>query len=203
MGAGTVRGRNAWMGAARRWAAALCLAGLALGLAAGSAAAQLQAYTAAAAPESYVRGTEEPFWPMSCGHYLPAENGPTDINRLQTEAVWADGIELRDFQKQGLTVQVTAANVSDVDAWVQLPLLWYRGYTARDTATGAALPVFCGENNAVGVWLAPGYSGSFTVDFREPWHWRAAELLSLAVCAALGLCGARRCLRKRMDQKNG
>ena len=32
MGAGTVRGRNAWMGAARRWAAALCLAGLALGL---------------------------------------------------------------------------------------------------------------------------------------------------------------------------
>ena len=178
-------------------AAVLCL------LAAGSAAAQLQAYTAAAAPESYVRGTEEPFWPMSCGHYLPAENGPTDINRLQTEAVWADGIEMRDFQKQGLTVQVTAANVSDVDAWVQLPLLWYRGYTARDTATGAALPVFCGENNAVGVWLAPGYSGSFTVDFREPWHWRAAELLSLAVCAALGLCGARRCLRKRMDQKNG
>ena len=178
-------------------AAVLCL------LAAGSAAAQLQAYTAAAAPESYVRGTEEPFWPMSCGHYLPAENGPTDINRLQTEAVWADGIELRDFQKQGLTVQVTAANVSDVDAWVQLPLLWYRGYTARDTATGAALPVFCGENNAVGVWLAPGYSGSFTVDFREPWHWRAAEVLSLAVCAALGLCGARRCLRKRMDQKNG
>lgn len=32
MGAGTVRGRNAWMGAARRWAAVLCLAGLALGL---------------------------------------------------------------------------------------------------------------------------------------------------------------------------
>ena len=63
---------------------------------------------------------------------------------------------MRDFQKQGLTVQVTAANVSNVDAWVQLPLLWYRGYTARDTATGAALPVFCGENNAVGRLAGPG-----------------------------------------------
>ena len=100
-----------------------------------SAGAQLQQYTATAAPESYYRGTEEPFWPMSCGHYLPAENGPTDTATLLTAPVWADGIQLTAFDKQGTRVTVTAANTSDVDAWVRLPLLWYKGYTARDAAT--------------------------------------------------------------------
>lgn len=158
--------------------AALCL------LAAVNAGAQLQQYTATAAPESYYRGTEEPFWPMSCGHYLPAENGPTDTAALLTAPVWADGIQLTAFDKQGTRVTVTAANTSDVDAWVRLPLLWYKGYAARDAATGEALALSCGENNTVTVTLAPGYSGSFTVSFREPWYWRAAEALSLLTVLA-------------------
>lgn len=158
--------------------AALCL------LAAVNAGAQLQQYTATATPESYYRGTEEPFWPMSCGHYLPAENGPTDTAALLTAPVWADGIQLTAFDKQGTRVTVTAANTSDVDAWVRLPLLWYKGYTARDAATGEALALSCGENNTVTVTLAPGYSGSFTVSFREPWYWRAAEALSLLTVLA-------------------
>ena len=166
-------------------AAALCL------VAAVAAAGQLRAYTATAAPESYTYGTEEPFWQMGCGHYLPAENGPTDLNALPSGPVWADGITLTAYEKAGTTITFTASNDSEVEAWVRLPLLWYRGYTARG-ADGSAPAVTCGENNLVTVTLAPGQSGSFTVRFTEPWPWRAAEALTALTALALAVWLARR-----------
>lgn len=169
-------------------AAALCLA------AAVAAAGQLHRFTATAAPESYTYGTEEPFWQMGCGHYLPAENGPTDLAALPTGPVWADGITLTSYEKTGTTITFTAANDSDVAAWVRLPLLWYRGYTARG-ADGQALAVTCGENNLVTVTLTPGQSGTFTVRFTEPLAWRAAELLTLLTALTLAgwaVCKARK-----------
>lgn len=52
-------------------------------------------------------------------------------------------------------------------------------YRCFDTSTKQAFPVSRGSNNKVHVDLPDHYSGTLRVDFVEPWHWRAAEMISL------------------------
>ena len=129
---------------------------------------------------------------MGCGHYLPAENGPTDLNALPAGPVWADGITLTAYEKAGTTITFTASNDSEVEAWVRLPLLWYRGYTARG-ADGSAPAVTCGGKQP---WspspLPRGRAAASTVRFTEPWPWRAAEALTALTALALAVWLARR-----------
>lgn len=157
-----------------------------------SAAGQLREYCRTAAPEHYLAGTEEPFWEAGCGHYLPAEQGPTDLSTFPEGPIWDGGITLGEYRKNGIEIRMTVANNAGEPAGVLLPLLWYRGYTAVDDATGDTLPVSCGMDNAVDLTLPDGYAGTVTVTFREPPLWRAAELVSL-----LTLLGGALLLRRR------
>lgn len=73
------------------------------------------------------------------GEYLPTEDTTTDDSvwgRLTPEA--DDGVELTEYTKNGLTIQLAAQNTGDTEASIRLPLFYYPGYhmTAAD---GAAL----------------------------------------------------------------
>lgn len=170
----------------KKWRTALALALCAVAFAGG--VRQMVQYTRTAAPETYFYGTEEPFWEKTCGHYLPAGNGPVDLNDLPTGPIWGGGIELTAYAKNGTTATFTAQNTAGEMAEVRLPLLYYKGYRAS-TAAGA-LPVVCGENNTVTVQLPDGFHGEVTVQFSEPWVWRGAEAVSLLTALTLLTLGA-------------
>ena len=115
------------------------------------------------------------------GEYLPTEDTTTDDSvwgRLTPEA--DDGVELTEYTKNGLTIQLAAQNTGDTEASIRLPLFYYPGYhmTAAD---GAALTH---KNGYLTVTLAPGWQGSVQVRWTGMWFWRAADCTSLLGIAA-------------------
>ena len=93
--------------------------------------------------------------------------------------------ELESYEMKALGARVTCKNAGDADSWVELPLLLYRGYRAKDVESGRKLEIVPGGNQEVCVILPQGYAGTFRVDFIPPWHWRLSEVISLAAMVLL------------------
>ena len=67
-------------------------------------------------------------------------------------------------------------------------MLYYKGYEARDKATGEKLPVGKGDNVDVRVEFPQGFEGEIQVRYAGMWYWHLAEAVS--GLAVVGLCGA-------------
>ena len=121
----------------------------------------LYLYNAENIGTTYIMGNE----------YLPAG---TDTSRLKAEEYVAG---------EGCVVtkddNLYVVNNSGGNSYVEVPLLFYKGYKARDTNSGESLMVTQGENGKVRVSLPAGYSGYVSVSFAGLWYWRAAEIISL------------------------
>ena len=66
---------------------------------------------------------------------------------------------------------------------MKLPILLYKGYQASGDG-GEPLEITDDGSHLLGVSVPAGYSGQITVKFTEPWYWRVAELITLAVVVA-------------------
>lgn len=114
--------------------------------------------------------------------YLPAGADLATFDRVQ--ATTRDEDVTAVWLGQG---NVECQNDTDSTAEVELPLLAYQHYTARDTATGELLPLTENEQHCLRVTLPAGYRGTVQVRYTPPFAWRIAELVTLAT--ALGLAG--------------
>lgn len=109
--------------------------------------------------------------------YLPLS---ADIAHMTYhDAVLSEGISAEAYQKSGL--DVTARITAKEDGYMELPLLYYKGYRAQVKDTGEALPVLKGDNSDVRVLLPAGFQGEIRVWYGGMWYWRVAEGLSVAV----------------------
>lgn len=68
-------------------------------------------------------------------------------------------------------------NRSKDESYMELPILYYRGYHARGERK--ELEVSSGENNRLKILLPAGHNGRIKVAFEEPVYWRCAEFISL------------------------
>lgn len=135
---------------------------------------------------------------ISNGEYLPYQ---TDIEAMVCDLVIAgEGVTVDAYEKGQHTLQ-TAVTVTNAggESYVELPILYYRGYAAVDQTTGAFLPVEAGKNSVVRVLLPQGYHGSLHVYFKSPWYWRGGEILS--VLTALSCVGSV-FIRKRREVRS-
>ena len=62
-----------------------------------------------------------------------------------------------------------------------------KGYAAYDRDTGETFKIIDSANHTLQVQIPAGYSGTLKVEFREPWYWRTAEVVSLITI--LFICG--------------
>lgn len=88
----------------------------------------------------------------------------------------SDGAELVSYDKSGTNVTVYVDSVKDGD-WIEVPLLNYPGYKAKDDL-GNKLEVVDGDNNVVRVMLAEGAS-EISVYYSSLWYMRVAEVISV------------------------
>lgn len=79
---------------------------------------------------------------------------------------------------------ITLDNTGDTEATVVLPIFDYGNYHAVDTE-GTEWTLGTSENSLLQLTVPAGYSGSFSIQYKEPIWWRAAELVSLATFAGL------------------
>ena len=119
----------------------------------------------------------------------------TDSSALSFAKPEADeGIRISEYEKKGLRATFFCENSLDTQGTVKLPILLYKGYQASGDG-GEPLEITDDGSHLPGVSVPAGYSGRITVKFTEPWYWRAAELITLAVVVAFvaGMVYKRRC----------
>lgn len=114
---------------------------------------------------------------IGTGEYLP---WGTDVQNLSAQKyTGGDNVSVTLTARNYLTIQVQAENPGTAESYVELPLLYYKGYIATDDATKNHLMVSRGDTGLVHITIPANYSGSITTCFREPWYWRASEIVSL------------------------
>ena len=89
------------------------------------------------------------------------------------------GVRLDSYQKKYLQVDMSCVNEGPGEGYVDLPILFYKGYRAFEKETGATLELRDGWNHVVRVALPEGFAGEVRVRFVSPFYWRIGELVSL------------------------
>ncbi len=103
----------------------------------------------------------------------------TDENKLTFSGpVTGENVTLNTYSKEYLHVEMNCTNSGVGESYVELPLLFYKGYKAFDTDTDMKLTACAGDNYVVKVVIPEGYSGNITVEFTSPLYWRLSECLS-------------------------
>lgn len=136
---------------------------------------------------------------ISGGEYLIEG---TDADLLHYGKVASgDGIILEEMKKSALSGEISVKNPGEKESWVELPLLYYKGYCAK-TGGGEKVAVSSGNNHVVRVTIFAGYEGKIRVYFRSPLLWRLSELISLFSVFVLFFIGAGKNFMKKFTSNN-
>lgn len=87
-------------------------------------------------------------------------------------------IDVINYEKGALCADFDVTNSDSEEGFVELPLLHYKGYRAKD-ADGNVLKCIKGTNNVVRVIVPANYSNTVNVKFVSPFYWRISEIISL------------------------
>jgi len=123
---------------------------------------------------------------VSGGEYLYQGADVEDYRDEITQI--GEGLTVSGWEKGTNRMEVTAVNASGEERTLELPLILYKGYRAKDSGSGKELYLSEGKSHRAVLHLPGGYAGTAVVRFSEPWYWRVAELVSLA--ALLGMAGS-------------
>ncbi len=132
----------------------------------------MKVYNAAGMGYGYISGAE----------YLPYGTDQALLGYGLPEG--SENVVIEGYDKGALSWEVNCYNQSAEDGYVELPLLYYKGYRAVDEDTGEKLFVYDGENHMVSVEVPSAYTGIISVEFVSPWYWRVAEIIN--VLAVIG-----------------
>ncbi len=131
---------------------------------------------------------------LSGKEYLPLG---TDESLLKAgRVICSEGVSVQKFKKDHAGIELTCENSSAGDGYVELPLLYYRGYQARDLKTGEIFTGVDGENHVVRVELPANYRGTLYTSFVSPWYWRMSELAAWAAWCIFLLCCLKGVMKK-------
>ncbi|MCR4649970.1 MAG: hypothetical protein K5776_12930 [Lachnospiraceae bacterium] len=115
------------------------------------------------------------------------------------DAAPSDNVNISVYSKDGLDVVVGCENTSDENGFVDLPMLFYIGYSAKDLGTGETMNCIFGDRCDIRVIIPPGYSGNFEVKYTGKGYWRIGDTISLITIAATGLY-LTTCIKKKKEQ---
>ena len=85
------------------------------------------------------------------------------------------------MERDGASLRIIAANQGKEEARLAVPILYYKGYQAKDTQSGEKMEVYSGHNGMGTIILPAGYEGQVTVKFISPWYWRISEFITLLI----------------------
>ena len=69
-----------------------------------------------------------------------------------------------------------------------MPVFNYDNYVAYDERTGETMEISDGANHAIEVTVPANYEGTIAVEYREPFLWRIAEIISLGTFIWFCVC---------------
>lgn len=135
----------------------------------------LQDYEKKSEP-GYTTAYEIDSWWLGCAEYMPTGTDETTFYGDGLQG--GEGLSIEGFERAQGRVRVCCENAADREISLDVPVLYYKGYAARDVDTGQRLDVLPAGNMRVRVMVPAGYRGTFDVRFESPWYWRAGEVIS-------------------------
>lgn len=121
--------------------------------------------------------------------------GEADLNYARPQSD-SDALLIKWYDKTDGVAHITLENTAEEEATVVLPVYDYGNYHAVDTE-GTEWPLTMSEDSLLQLTVPGGYSGSVSVQYREPLLWRVSELVSLAAWIGLAAAWLREHKRKR------
>lgn len=85
-------------------------------------------------------------------------------------------INIVSYKKAGTNVWIDYTNAGD-GGYIEVPLLWYPGYKA--VQDGNILPVECGNNNVVRIYLENKSAGTLQIKYTGKFSYHLGEMLAL------------------------
>ena len=101
--------------------------------------------------------------------------------------VEGQGVQVLDYEKDGLNVRMSIRNESGGENYVEVPLQYYKGYTAVVSATGERLELEDGSHFDIRIRVPKGFEGEVSVGFASLWYWHLGNGISLLALAAVSV----------------
>ncbi len=120
--------------------------------------------------------------------------GTREEELMYRAPVTGGNVSYSDYTKNYLQADMVCTNTGKEEGYVELPMLYYKGYRAFGGEERTPLQVVSGENHVVRVVIPPEFQGQVRVGFYSPLYWRLSELLSLAT---LGILTASAVMRRK------
>lgn len=119
----------------------------------------------------------------SGGEYRPEK---TDTEKITFAGpVLGDGVKLDAYEKRYLHISMQCSNLGTTDSYIEVPLLFYKGYAAEEKNTGEKMELCAGTNQVVRVLIPSGFKGELDIKFVPPFYWRIGELVSFTTTILL------------------
>lgn len=104
----------------------------------------------------------------------------TDSSLLRyNEFVPGDTVIVTEHRKEGTKVELACVNDSENAGYVDIPLLYYKGYTAVCQETGIPIGIAENENHVMRILIPGNFQGTVKIRYAGLWYWKAAYVISL------------------------
>ena len=122
---------------------------------------------------------------MGRNDYLPIDTDWAELSSQPREPAFSSNVTISSYEQSGTSVTLACEN-SGTEEYIEIPLLYYTGYSLGSCSDSDALSLVPGTNHKIRILFHAPYSGQITVHFSEPWYWRLSELITfLALLSVL------------------
>jgi len=87
-------------------------------------------------------------------------------------------VTVSNYQYKGGVTTFDCINTSTTEMAVEIPLMNYDNYHARDIASGSEFGIVNGTDNRVSITIPPHFKGSIRVTYEFPILWKIAYIVS-------------------------
>lgn len=116
-------------------------------------------------------------FPENGFEYMPTDTEVTKLNK--TLSCSNNKILIKAFSQKYNEITVDVENTDSENGFIDVPLIYYKGYKAVDTSLGKEFETGYGKNNVMRVIIPANYLGTINLYFEEQWYWRMAEFISV------------------------
>lgn len=120
---------------------------------------------------------------IGMGEYLPEGA----VTNYEGKILADDNVEIGTVERNEMIYYVDCVNLTKEEQQIQLPIINYPNYQARDTQTGELMAIEQGEECRIKITLPGEYGGKIAVEYCSPWYWRLSEVISVVTVLGMAL----------------
>ena len=112
------------------------------------------------------------------------------------EPVAEEGLTWSNYNKQGTSIQIAVENSNSQTAYLELPLIGYKGYGLECSTEGPYITEQRGAHGDLRIAIPAGYKGELAISYQGFMSYRIAESISLiTIIGIIFICSWRRRLQ--------